>query len=74
MTAPIRIPWRSQLRHPRTAPRDGTRFHAIPKGKAEPGLFVWDGEMGCFLSTDFALVDELACWWPEPAATAAPQV
>ena len=71
--APIRIPWRRDLRHPATAPRDGTRFLAIAKGKAEPARFRWDGEMDCFLSDDFALVDELACWWPEPPTAKAPQ-
>lgn len=64
----IRMPWRSQLRKPADAPRDGTTFLGIAKGKIRPMRLVWDGEMGCFLSTDFDCVDELACWWPDGQA------
>lgn len=64
----IRMPWRSQLRRPSDAPRDGSRFFGIAKGKTRPMHLVWDAEMGCFLSTEFDCVDELACWWPESAA------
>lgn len=60
----ISIPWRSQLLRAETAPRDGSYFHAIEKGRVTPNKFRWDPEMGCFLSTDFDCVNELACWWP----------
>lgn len=68
----IAIPWRSQLRHPRTAPRNGAVFHGITKGSAEPARLLWDAEMNCFLSSDFACVDELACWWPPSGAAYSP--
>lgn len=68
--AEIRMPWRSQLRKAETAPRDGTSFYGVKKGKTRPMDLVWDEEMACFLSTDFDCVDQLACWWPkETAAT-----
>lgn len=60
----ITIPWRSQLRKPADAPNDGTYFFGIPKGKAEPCEVVWDADMRCYLSTDYACFDALSCWWP----------
>lgn len=71
--SPIRIPWRSQLRRPQEAPKDGTSFYGIPKGHAEPARFVWDAEMNCFLSSDFACVNALACWWPRESRRSLPQ-
>lgn len=56
--------WRHQLRRPDDAPRDGSHFMAIKKGRLEPERFVWDAEMGCFLSDEFTVADRLACWWP----------
>lgn len=61
------MPWMHDRRQGADAPKDGTPFQGVAKGSVDLQEFVWDGEMECFLSTEFDLVDEISCWWPLPA-------
>ena len=58
------MPWMHERRRGVDAPRDGSRFKGVAKGSVELEVFVWDREMGCFLSTGFGAVDAIGCWWP----------
>lgn len=58
--------WVHQLRRPANAPMDGSHFMGCPKGRTYFVEMMWDAEMGCFLTIDFGLVDQLASWYPMP--------
>lgn len=64
--------WTKDLHSPSTAPRDGTKFVGIRKGRFEPVKCVFDGEMGCFAEIEdvYAPFDELSAWMLIDAALA----
>lgn len=50
------------IRSPATAPRDGSDFLGVPRYQMRPVPMCWDAAMGCYLTHEFAAVDDLSCW------------
>lgn len=61
--------WRREIRHPRDAPRDGSRFLGIRRGEFAFVETLYDVEMGCFAQVEevYAPFDVLSGWKPLPA-------